>query len=175
MGYSISWLAVRGIPKQIAYDRMGLIPTGETGERDDFQASGRTLAGGWTVVMFGRVDHPLLRACDRLSRGCSLLACVVEEHEMMSAAAFWQDGAQLWQVMHQAERSLYDLQTEGTLPSQFGVIDLLHRARQLRDSAADVDDMFEIPLELAASITSFKHDQSRPGEDDFEELKPKRP
>jgi hypothetical protein len=125
--------------------------------------------------MFDRVDHPLLRACERLSRDCSLLACVIEEHEMMSAAAFWQNGARLWEVAHKAERSLYDLRTEGTLPPQFGTIDLLHRARQFRDSATDVDYLFDVPLVLAASITSFKHDESRPGDEDFEELQSKRP
>lgn len=171
MGYSISWLAVRGITKQDAYGRMGLVPTGNTGDRDDFEASGRAFADGWTLVMLAKVDHPLIQACDRLSHGCSLLVCAVEEHEMRSFAALWQNGARVWQATHMVERSPYDLRVDGILPPQFGAIELRHRAFQLRGSAERVDHMFDVPLEFAQTIMRFKYDEDKPGEDDFEELK----
>src|SRR5436309_2155175 len=36
----------------------------------------------------------------RLSRGCEAIACFVEEHVMVSRAAGWKDGEQVWCVSH---------------------------------------------------------------------------
>jgi hypothetical protein len=51
MGFSLSWIAVRGIPKETLLAPAGLRPTGKIG---DYAVHGTTralLPGGWTVVV----------------------------------------------------------------------------------------------------------------------------
>lgn len=173
MSYSISWIALHGIEKRAVYDRIGFITTGEVSDRDDFEVSGRTLASGWTVIFFGQTtNHPLLRACDRLSRGCRLIACVVKEDDEWIGIQSWQNGKWQWQVVHDSERSPYHLKADGVLPPQLHSIDIEYRARQFRETQPS-GYVSEIPLVLAQAITSFRHNQSQSDEEEFEELEPK--
>lgn len=169
----MSWVGVRGIDRTAAYDRLGLVPTGQSGDRNDYVICGRAGPNGWTLVILGRVEHRLVEAhaLERLSSGCSILACNVEEHVMSSSAEMWENGTQVWQTLHDGDHSIDHLDNSGTLPAEFAGIEREIRRLQAAESSADeigVDSFFDIPLLLARSITSFKHDEA--GLDEFEQL-----
>jgi hypothetical protein len=172
MGYSISWLAIRGIDTETMHGRLGLVPTGASGDRVNFANCGRSWKNGWTLVVLDGAEHALLRSdsLTQLSANCSLIACTIEEHVMASSAEAWESGRKLWVVSHQGDESVDHLQTEGDLPPAFGEIERHYRAAQAR--ADGVDYVFEIPLVLAKGIAAFKHDETEDAE--FSELEAKR-
>lgn len=173
MGYSISWLAVKGLDKKTIYGRAGVGETGDIGDRDDYPASARELGNGWTLLLFDRCEHPLLQsgALAGLSANCSVVACNVDEDVMFASAEVWQDGAQIWSVRHLGDREVEDLDVKGIPPDEFAEIERRCRSLQAQESDTDpypVDHFFDIPLELAKRMTWFRHDESDLG--DFRQL-----
>lgn len=92
---------------------------------------------------------------------------------MCSYAAGWQDGKRIWSCTHDAQEGTYHLEAEGSLPAEF---DSLRRQRfEEQDAAggsqADVDYIFDIPLDAATRVTGFSHMESEP-DDGFAVLTP---
>ena len=87
---------------------------------------------------------------------------------MYASAAFWQGGLEIWSVQHRGDRDIMDIVVKGSPPDQFEALRTRYVAEQARENAtsAEVDYIFEIPLELARSIVLFRHDTSSPGIDD---------
>jgi hypothetical protein len=84
---------------------------------------------------------------------------------MCSHAAYWRDGQQIWSVYHNGgDRGTYDLQIQGNPPHHFSEIrDRLNSQQvQAGGEKADVDHIFDVPVELARSITGYRHDQDIP-------------
>jgi hypothetical protein len=160
MGWHISWLAVQGIDKAEVYRRIDATPTGEIGMMLDHPACGKLFSGGWTVVVFDDGLHPLVEDDEvaRLSAGCSILACTLDENTMSSTACLWKNGEQVWGVWNVNDDEEEDdtpLTTHGTLPVEFDQLKAL------------AHDTLDIPMELARRLTPFRHDE---GPDDFEFL-----
>ena len=159
MGHALSWAAVKGIDRATACARLQLSPT--SNRRTD--GAIKTLPGGWTLVVLERFRHPLLDepGLERLSFGCTVIAAHVEEHVMFSSAEQWTEGQRLWQIQHQGDQDIDNLTISGKLPATFAAIERDRRHRQATDEEKPVvDHIFEIPLVLAQSITTFKHDES---------------
>jgi hypothetical protein len=176
MGESISWFAVKGIDNAAIYERARLFPTGQVGDYSGGNGA-HALAGGWTLVVLRGADHPLISSSSlpELATGCKLVACSVEEHVMACSSEVWKDGKRLWRVSHAAERNFFDLETMGDLPASFAGLEKQYRALQEAEANAKpkADQIFEIPLKLAQSITGFRHDETP--FDEFELLEWRRP
>jgi len=140
-----------------------------TGVREEIPESplvGATLPRGWYVVVVDRgeslLKDELLR---RLSAGCEAVGCFLEEHVMYSAAVGWANGCKVWSVTHDSAKARAHLQLEGDPPPALSAI----RARldTKQDAAggdtADVDYVFDIPVELAKAVTGFRHDEDVEG------------
>jgi len=110
----------------------------------------------------------------RLSAGCEVVTGDVEEQVMVSVATGWKDGQRVWSVTHDAQRDLEHLQTEGELPAAFTNIRDRLRSEQQKAGGrkADVDYIFDVPVELAQTLTGYRHDADIPGAgtDPFEVL-----
>lgn len=169
MGFALSWTAVRGKSPEEVLAAFELRPTGRTGDapsrRDPFCWT--QAAGGWVVVL-ARHDARFLdesRRAERflasLSAGCELVCCFVEEHVMVSRATAWKDGVELWSVLHDAQVAIDHLQADGTPPSSLARNEPAARAAQ-RNEAEDVDHLFDVPVDLAAEATGFRHDELGP-------------
>lgn len=79
---------------------------------------------------------------------------------MVSKAAGWKDGKELWSVIHDCQKHAQHLEARGQLPPEFVSI----RDRVLAEQASETEDcdhIFEIPPETAASVTDFEHDAVR--------------
>jgi hypothetical protein len=176
MGYSQSWLAVNGKPPATVLETLGLRGTGTREEIAESPIVGAQLPTGWYLVVAGRSGHRLMSdpVLQRLSAGCEVVAGDVEEHVMVSVATGWQNGRRIWSVKHDAQRERGHLQTEGELPAAFTSIrDRLRSEQQKADGdGGGVDYIFDIPVELADTLTGYRHDADIPdaGPDPFEVL-----
>lgn len=177
LGWSCSWIAVRGGDPDSVLSELALVRTGEFWEMPEEDWSCASLPNGWFVVFSARHCEPSrfnAASLARLSAQCELVASAVEEHVMFSSASYWKDGKNLWSVVHDAQRSIYHIAAKGELPTSFASIEGNARASQDAEGGteADVDRMFDVPLNVGAELTGFRHDQdiSDPVESPFEIL-----
>jgi hypothetical protein len=176
MGFSMSWAAVRGGTPQAVHDALALRGTGAREEIPESEITGAELPGGWYMVTSNRDGLRLTEdaALGRLSRVGEVVMCFVEEHIMCSCAACWRDGQRVWSVYHDAQRSMESLDVHGEPPAPFAAIRDRLRAQQAAAGGkkADVDYIFDIPVELAHSVAGYRHDEDIPGKpkDAFEVL-----
>src|SRR5205814_5468844 len=124
MGYSLSWLAVRGKSPQVVRDELGFRPTGEREEFPESKLSAVEMPNGWYLIVSQRSELVASDAAmQRLSSsGGELVTCFVEEHVMFSSATGWKDGSKSWSIIHDAQRGIEHLETAGELPASYGSI-----------------------------------------------------
>src|ERR1700744_6358661 len=98
MGYSLSWIAVKADATAV-YAALNLRPTGKCQEVPESEFSAAQLPNGRTLVVF---DHKELKdeQLATLSRVGETVYCFVEEHVMVTNAALWREGKQVWRVTH---------------------------------------------------------------------------
>jgi hypothetical protein len=167
MGFAVSWLAIRGKEPPVVLGELSLTQTAAREWIPESEVVGCVLPSGWYVIFYNGVDIPSLEtaALARISLGAELVTCVLEEHAMVSLASAWRNGTQVWYVVHDSERGLSHLDTEGQLPPGFAGIRDANLAKQKASGgdASNVDYCFDIPVELAQHVCGFRHD------DDFDE------
>jgi len=164
MGFSVSWCAVRAPQIDGLLRDLGLSRTGNF-EPEDFPESEWTLAvlsNGWCVVHCNDIAERLIEpdSLQLLSAERELLVCVAEDHVMYSLAAAWSGGAATWEIEHVGENGPVGLEASGALPDCF--VPVRERLSQEQEAAggadADVDYLFDIPLEVAFELVGFRHD-----------------
>jgi hypothetical protein len=166
VGWSVSWLVVRGAEKHAILETLGLA---ETGERDELPAespmAGTSLNGGWYVVVLDRYGHEFVSddVLRRLSQLGDVVAGAAEEHVMCCFSCGWQRGERLWWVMHDAERGIDDLEIDGAMPPGFdGIRQRLFDEQRAEGSAPEVDYVFDIPRETGKVVSGFSYDETEP-------------
>ena len=172
MGYSISWLAIRGQGELAA--ALGLKRTGKKANYGEAMYTGRRLAGGWFLMVMNECEHPFVapESLSKLSVGAELLACSVEEHVMVSTSELWKDGAKVWRIEHNAQESIDHIKESGVLPEGYSDIKnaLSKKQEDAGGTEADTDYFFDIPLATAKRIVGFKHDEDSGVEDSSFEI-----
>jgi len=168
MSYSISWLACRSETAADVRRAIGCEATGELGSYPAHPLVGRTLPGGWHVLIANRCDHKLTshQVLGLTSKISDVTSCNIEEHVMYSASSYWTGGEEVWAVKHQGDDGVSDLRVTGTPPDE------LQRLRQIAtekqaaeaDGRYSVDWFFEVPCELAKQVSGFRHDEQRDDE-----------
>jgi hypothetical protein len=166
MGMSISWLAVRA-PEQVVLRALGLVTTGG---RDELPAespiAGAQLPDDWYLVVLDRYEHPLVRddVLRRVSELGELVAAGAEEHVMCSVASGWREGERVWRARHDPQAGIDHLELEGEPPAGFDAIrsDLLQQQHDAGGRDAEVDYVFEIPLETARRVSGFSYQDAEP-------------
>jgi hypothetical protein len=163
MGFAISWVAVKGKAPDTVREELSLTSTDEVTDLAFHPpVSAASLPTGWYVIAANSTDHKLTRnnVVSKLSNGCEVVAVVVEEHVMWASAVGWRHREKLWEVMHYAERGMFDLETTGTVPEAFERIrdSAFAQQRAENEERAEVDYVFDVPVDLAEEITGFRHD-----------------
>lgn len=170
MGYAISWLAIKGKPEESLIAELGLASTGEKAEYGDSMFTGRKLPSGWFLLVIDKSEHKFVKpnSLATLSQGCEVIASSIEEHVMVCSSELWRDGAQVWRIEHDAQKSIEHIAASGDLPADYPAIEQEHaeEQKQAGGSEADVDYFFEIPLHAAKNIVGFKHDEVDPAIED---------
>lgn len=164
MGFSISWVALKGLSKTEALSRLGLVDSGEPDEFNESPISIAALPSGWLIVVSNDVEHFLDdMLLQRLSRDCELLCCAVEEHCMLSIAIQYLNGQEKWAIRHEGDGDdIFHLVKAGILPEFYAQIedDMMSTQRNEGGRDAGVDYIFEIPLLTAKEVCGYKHDES---------------
>jgi hypothetical protein len=163
MGFSLAWIAVRGIPRDELVKRLGVEISSKRAGYAEVPISLRATSSEWELVISRNCDEPLFAAprLASISKGAEAVACVAEEHVMFSSSQGWVDGHSEWSVEHDAQERIGHLQVVGTPPAQFERIRAeLEEQQQIEGGEeADVDFIFDIPLVLARELVGFKHDE----------------
>jgi hypothetical protein len=164
MGYSLSWIAVKGKSPQAVRDEFSFRMTDKREEIPESDLSAVEMPSGWYLIVSNHTEQVVSDAAMRRlsSTGCELVTCFVEEHVMVSRATGWKDGQLRWAVTHDAQRGLLHLDVQGEPPAEFAAI----RDRKLAEQRADdgtCDFLFDIPVETARSTAGYRHDEDVPG------------
>lgn len=111
MGFSLSWLAVRGGTRDSVLGALGLRGTGIWVEAPKAEITGSELPRGWYMVVTSRGFPPFMEGptLARLSAAAQVVTCFIEEHTMCSSADCWEAGRCSWRVLHDARRGLEHL------------------------------------------------------------------
>jgi hypothetical protein len=160
MGWSCSWIAVRGekpdsILQTLALRRPGFF------ELPDNSWACAALPSDWFVIFAQRYPAEFNdRTFGELSSRGELLVSCLEEHAMYSSAAYWKDGKQVWSVVHDAQEGADHLVATGELPSSYSAMrdDFLKSQENAEEKGEGIDYLFDLPLELGAELTDFRHD-----------------
>ncbi|MDJ0939637.1 MAG: hypothetical protein QNJ00_07720 [Woeseiaceae bacterium] len=163
MGFSVSWIAVRTDRLDELFAQLGAEATSETDECFESDLAGVQLPDGWYLLQGRGCDHPMISEAS-LSRTSTLgetVACSIEEHVMFSSAEYWQNGTRSWSITHAAENGMFDLATTGFPPNVYDTIkvDLVAAQHAKGGEDADVDMIFDIPLQVARSLCGYRHDE----------------
>lgn len=162
MGFKISWIAFEGMDKADVLSRMAMSDTGKPDEAYEASFSLAQLPTGWSVLFANDFEYASDRRMAPLSAGGRLIALQVHEGVMCARAVEFRNGQLIWWVGHDSEEGIEHLDAEGDLPAAFAVV----RARLFAEQAenggteADVDYIFDVPVELAAELTGYRHDQA---------------
>jgi hypothetical protein len=156
MGASLSWFAVRGKKPEEVLQTYGLKNVGKAYRNTPF--CGGILPSGWFLLIHGRHEFTNDEA-RRLSKDCEVGACFVEEHVMVSCAAGWRSGEQIWCITHNSEEGSEHLDVEGDPPAGFAEIrdSLTKRQKEAEGVDLRVDFIFDIPVKLVKEITGYSH------------------
>ncbi|NBD21453.1 hypothetical protein GTZ97_12340 [Aquabacterium fontiphilum] len=163
MGYSIAWIATRGIPLDQALIAAGLSSTSTLAEFASKPFTGQAMRHGWYLLVAKGCDSPLIasKVLAELSTSGEVIACAIEEHVMFSSAEFWQGGHRIWKVAHSSDKGIRHLSSSGAPPASFQ--DIVAEANRLQEQDSEVDYFFDVPLTLASKLCGFKHDEARDG------------
>jgi hypothetical protein len=163
LGFSISWLAVRGKAKDKILEALSLVDTNQIDEANESPISGATIPDGWYVIWLNRFDHALAShsSVSGLSSYCEIVGCQVEEHVMVSLAHLYRDGVKSWSVMHDSQKSGRHLEVAGSVPDDFEEVRNRLNAEQDNEDSGDrqVDFIFDVPVETAERVCGFRHDK----------------
>jgi hypothetical protein len=170
MGWSISWLATKDRDRVGVLRSFGLHAVDEPKEYPKGLMSGTSLPNGYYVLFLDKCFHSFVtpEVLSRASHGCEIVGCQVEEHIMASAAFCWRDGVRLWNVVHEAEKGVRNLQVEGTPPGSLTGLAAAAKSQQDKERKVpflplpwEVDHYFRVPIDLAGSIVGYEHDRSK--------------
>jgi hypothetical protein len=160
MGFRVLLIAVKGKEPEAIHRDYGVVPTGEREEIPESPVTGAMLPGGAYLLYINDEIVPDDRVFARLSRNASLLACYANETVMNSYASAWVSGVEQWSVFHDAQQGIQHLETTGDLPYPFKSIrDRLFAAQEENEA----DYIFDIPIELFASLGGIRYDQDIEG------------
>ena len=172
MGVSLSWMAVKGASRDSVLNALGLRGTQSFEELPESHLTGVLLPSGWYMVVANRGEYPAFmedKTFARISASTEVVTCFVEEHVMCSHASQWRDGRELWSLMHTADTGgIEHLEVKGEPPPFFGSIQERLRGKQQEAGGknAEVDYIFDIPVETAKHLTGYRHDHDIRGADE---------
>lgn len=187
MGFSIRWLAVRGKPADQVLAALRFRFSGETESVAEGKATSIRLPSNWFLILFNDFDDPHMcpQIYSKLSEEAEVVTCAVEEHCMFSAASYWRNGAEVWNVEHNSDHSIEHLEVYGEAPDFFaGIRDEWMKKQRLAKPEFQgliADYIFEVPVKLAQHMTGFAHNlpdthvttETSLGDEPFELVEPR--
>ncbi len=171
VGYSLhmhslharTWLVVRGKTADQICDDLELRAGMAVTRPRRFPIEGAMSDGGWYLVVADGWDHRLIQEpiLSKLSAGCDVLTCTVEERNLSSASSGWRDGRRLWSVTYEGEEHPGDVVATGDLPITFTSLHHEFITKSQAEGAGDLllDPLFEVPIEMVQREVGYRPDQ----------------
>ena len=161
MGFSQSWLAVKGKAATVLLEEMRL-KVDTSGHAPTPVIYGGQLTSGWHVIFSPDFGLKIFNeeSVQRLSTGCDLVRGSVNEVDGVSAAEEWKDGVHLWSIVHDvAEGGDEHLEITGTPRPILASIRQKSEAAQAAEPWPG-DYMFDVPVQVAEALTGYHPDKT---------------
>ena len=156
---SRTWLAVRGKTADAVCRDLELRAGMAVSRPRGFALEGAASDAGWYLIVAAGWDHRLIQepVLTKLSAGCEVLTCSVDEGNLSSRAAGWRDGRRVWSVSYEGEDMPGEVLAQGDLPLPFELIsrDLTNKSKAPDAGDLLLDPLFEIPIELVRNAVGY--------------------
>jgi aminoglycoside 6'-N-acetyltransferase I len=158
MGYTISWVALKGGDRKTSCSVFGLRQFGVAEHIHTSDIGGIQMPEGWYLTYFKHkdIEDSFL---EKLSYSGEVVHCFVEEHLMISASSAWKSGRRLWRAAyHAGNDGTHHLEASGDLPAAFERIRATQLAKQNateNQGRPEEDHVFDVPMELGKELTGF--------------------
>jgi hypothetical protein len=134
--------------------------TREVDEANEAPFSLAELPNKWIILFANDIEYVSDKRLTALSSEATLIGCHIHEGVMFSDATLFNAGRKVWSVSHYAGDGSLDLKTAGQPPVEILAIrDKLLAEQKAAGPASEVDHVFDIPVEAARLVTSYRHDQ----------------
>lgn len=171
MGFSISWLGFRGYEIKEAAALFGR-EIGDSSEIFEAPVNAYASEKNWAIIILDPCSfpNPPQQYLVAISQGREVVIAHIEEHVMFARAELWRDGRNIWKVWHSGDKTVRDLHVTGDLPASFEALKQQCFSKQDEEDTkgSEVDFVFDLPLDLAAELTGFRHDEGSPDSVFFE-------
>lgn len=159
MGFKISWIGFNGLGREECLRRLNMSATREVDEAQEQPFSLAELPNNWIILFANDFDYVSDKRLASLSTGATIIGCRIHEGVMYSDATWFNAERKTWSISHFAQNSAFDLSLFGEPPSEILAIkDRLLAKQKGAGEASDVDYLFDVPVEAAQFVTSYRHD-----------------
>ncbi|MEM6556579.1 MAG: hypothetical protein AAF642_11935 [Pseudomonadota bacterium] len=160
MGFRISWITIQTDSPSKFLEEVGFVESDQMDEANEAPFSWAALPNNWYVLFSNDFDFVFNTDLEKSSLLGNIVACVVHEGAMISVAFGYKNGELIWQVGHNSQEGLLHLDSWGSLPEGFEQLRAHYlRMQESEGDSADVDFVFEVPVELARLVSGYRHDQ----------------
>jgi len=162
MGFAISWIGFSGLDRKECLRRLRMSATNEVDEAQEEPFSLAELPNNWIILFVNDFEYVSDKRLAALSGGATVIGCHIHEGVMFSDATLFNAGRKVWSISHFGGEGRLDLKVTGEPPLEIVAIrDRLMVEQKAVGPASDVDHVFDIPVEAAEFVTSYRHDRSK--------------
>ena len=156
MGFNVGTVAIRGKPVDEIHAVLHVRATNKRQQEPEAPVVAAALPSGWYQLYINDRTYPNNDDLRSLSLNAELIFLDVCETAMVSGAACWQNGKEMWSIAHDSWRSHDDLVIQGTAPACLARI--VQRLGMLQKDKADADYAFDVPVDVTCDLTGFRYD-----------------
>lgn len=163
MGVHLSWVGVQGMDRERILQAAGLAETTATRRRP--KAAIWSLPNGWTFLTTSDFNYPTPRLMAALSSEGTAIALSADDRVMVSVIRGYERGKAVFAIEHNGgESGVRHLAVAGSPPPEWpAIVKRLTKQQDKEDAgAAEVDFLFDAPLELGDALCGYRHDRSWP-------------
>jgi hypothetical protein len=160
VGFSVTWVALRGMTADEACSAMGFERTGEISREPlSEDLAGAELPNG-VYLMLASGDGPFMGLSENYDSGPALANEAIHfmcyDTAMITRIGCVADGQRRWCITRSEPGEPFEL--EGAIPAEYHR--LLAKAKEEQAKAGDeVDYLYDVPADLGLHITGFRHDR----------------
>jgi hypothetical protein len=155
MGITLAWIAVKDGRKEDLLERLGLEEIGETSDEIDADCVFGETTEGWSVLVMKKPASDLDKAMGSTAPQGFSLCGLMSEVVMFSEVRGYIDGRKSWSVVHDPDKNPTTV-VHGDPPEPFYDIKRELEATQAEAGDEQVDYLFDLPMELTASLSGYR-------------------
>lgn len=162
MGQAVGWVGIKGMGH---WDILNVLNLVESPGDPKAHASICAMPNGWTIVLTSDFGYPTPERMAAVSANGRAIALSAEEHVMFSVVRGYEDGKAIFAIEHDGGQfGNRHISAAGTLPPEWpAILKRLSAEQDEEDSgAAEVDCLFDAPLDLAQALCGYRHDEVWP-------------